>query len=258
MKKLLCLLILSLLFLTGCSKKEVIKNHYDQIIQRDYIIVGIKTDSPPFGYINHETGEEEGFDIDIAKEIAKEILGSEQKIQYVSVTPNTRIEAITSGTVDMVVATMSITPQRQYLIDFSKPYYIAGQTALVPKNSNIYTFADLKDKTTLIVLGSNSEKNIRNIIPTAKIIGYKNYDEAFNALKENKADALSSDDSILAGLIINNDDFRILKNRISREYYAVGIKKDDDYRLKDNIDVVITRLHNNGKIKELKQKWNLY
>lgn len=256
MKKIICLLILSLILLTGCSKKQE-QNAIEKIIDRGYLIVGVKTDSYPFGFINKETGENDGFDIDIAKYIAAELLGSERKIQYISVTPATRIEAITSGEVDMVIATMSITPQRAYLIDFSKPYYAAGQTALVRKNSKIYTFSDLKHKTTIVLLGSNAERNIRNIIPTARIIGYKNYDDAFNALLNNKGDALSTDDTILSGLIHNNPNYRILKNRISKELYAIGIKQYDDKKLKNYVDTTITRMINDGKIKELEIKWGL-
>ncbi len=257
MKKLLCFLLLSLLIFTGCSKKDKELNTFDEIIDRGYVIVGVKTDSFPFGFIDEETGNNDGFDIDVAKYIAKDLLGSDRKIQYVSVTPDTRIEAVTSGKVDMVIATMSITPQREYLIDFSKPYFAAGQTAVVNNDSEIHTFSDLKNKTIIIVLGSNSEKNIRNIIPTARIIGYKNYYDAYNALINGKGDALSTDDTILAGLIAGNDSYRLLKNRISKELYAIGIKQTDDKKLKNNLDILITRMQNDGTIKELKQKWNL-
>ena len=92
--------------------------------ERDVLIVGVKEDSKPFGFRSKTTGNIEGFDVDIARQIAKEILGEERKIKLVPVTPATRIESVTSGSVDMVIATMSITPQRQYLVDFSSPYYI--------------------------------------------------------------------------------------------------------------------------------------
>ncbi len=257
MKKILCLLILFLLFFTSCTKKEV-KTQIDEIIERDVLTVGVKTDSKPFGFIDPVTGENDGFDIDVAKYIAKDILGSERKIKFVSVNPNTRIEAITSGQVDMVIATMSITPQRKFLIDFSLPYYLAGQTALVKENSNIHTFADLKHKTTIVLLGSTSEQNIRRIIPTAKLVGYKNYKEAFEAFKQGKADAISTDDTILSGFLMDNQGYRILKNKISHEPYAIGIKiNEEDKSLKKNLDVIITRMSKDGTIKALKKKWNL-
>lgn len=256
MKKFLCLLILSLMLLTSCGKKEE-KTALDKIIERDVLIVGVKDDSKPFGFVSKATGELEGFDIDIARYIAKDILGSERKIKLVPITTDKRIESVTSGEVDLVIATMSITPQRQYLIDFSEPYYIAGQTALVKEDSDIHTFSDLKRKTIIISLGSTAEKNIRRIIPTARIVGYKTYKEAFQAFIDGKGDAISSDDSILSGMIMDKKGYRILKNKISYEPYAVGMQKYDDQKLKNTIDVIITRMKKDGTIKSLKQKWHL-
>jgi len=258
MKKIFSILILSLLLLTGCTKKEEIEDSYDKIVKRDLLIVGVKEDSKPLGYISEITKEHEGFDIDIARYIAQDILGSERKIKFIGVTPSTKVEAITSGQVDMVIAAMSVTPQRQYFIDFSDPYYVAGQSAIVIKYSNIHTFSDLKKKTTIVVLGSTAESNIRRIIPTAKIIGYKNYDEAFKALEEGIGDAMSTDNTILSGYLIDHEGYRMLKNKISTEPYAIGIKQtENEKKLKNNLNVIINRMHKDGTIKSLKEKWNL-
>ncbi len=256
MKKIICLLILSLLFLTACGKKEE-KTSFEKIIEKDFLTVGINTDSKPFGFISKNTNELEGFDIDIARYIAKDMLGNERKIKFVPITPNERIEAITSGEVDMVIATMTITPQRQYLIDFSKPYYFAGQTAIVEENSNIHTFSDLKNKTIIVALGTTAEKNIRRIIPTARIVGYKNYKDAFTAFQQGKGEAFSTDDTILSGFMMDNSGYRLLKNKISQEPYAIGIKQYDDKELKENLDIIVTRMNKDGTIKELKKKWHL-
>lgn len=260
MKKFAVLLLipLILLFTTGCWKKET-KTSLEKIKEKDVLVVGVKTDSKPFGFISQKTGNNAGFDIDVAKAIAQDLLGSERKVKFVGVTPNTRIEAITSEQVDIVVATMSIVPQREYLIDFSKPYYVAGQTAVVKEDSNIYAFADLRKKTTIVVLGTTAEKNIRRIIPTARIIGYKTYPEAFQAFLDGKGDAISTDDVILSGFLHEHKGYRMLKNKISKELYAVGMKqRENDTSLKSSIDIVITRMAKDGSLKELKQKWKLH
>ncbi len=256
MKKLLSLFILLFLLLTSCGKKPE-KDALTLIKEKDVLVVGVKQDSKPFGFISRKTGRNEGFDIDIAKYIAKEILGGEQKVKFVPVTSNTRIEAITSGEVDMVIATMSVTPQRQYLIDFSEPYYIAGQTAVVKEDSDIHTFSDLKKRTTIVVLGSTAEQNIRRITPTAKLVGYKDYKEAFDAFLEGKGDALSTDDTILSGFLAEHKGYRMLKHRISHEPYAIGIKQYDDKKLKKTIDVIVVRMKRDGTIKKLEEKWHL-
>ena len=158
MRKILCLLLLFCVILfTGCDKKPV-KTSLDTIVERDLLIVGVSSNSKPFGFKSKASGSYEGFDIDVAMYIAKDIIGNDRKIKFVEVYPNTRIEAVTSGEVDMVIATMTVTPQRQYLVDFTTPYYLAGQTALVKEDSDINTFADLKRKTTIVVLGTTAEK----------------------------------------------------------------------------------------------------
>ena len=256
MKKLICLLILSLIFLTGCKKEEE-KNALELIKEKDVLVVGINDDSKPFGFISKSTGEYEGFDVDVARYIAKDILGSERKVKFVPLDTSKRIEAITSGEVDMAIATMTVTPQRQYLIDFSIPYFVAGQTVVVKNDSDIYSFGDLRRKTIIISLGSTSEKNIRRILPTAKMIGFKKFQEACEAFLEGQGDALSDDDVILAGFVMDHPEYRILKTRISHEPYAVGIKKYDDQKLKKELDVIILRMKKDGTLKELKQKWHL-
>ena len=256
---LLSILALSLIFLaTGCGKEKEIKNQLEQIIERDYIVVAVKADSKPFGFINKKTGANEGFDIDIAKEIAIDIFGNERKIKFVPVTTGEKIEAITSGKVDIAVATFTITPQRQYLIDFSNPYYMAGQSAVVKKNSNIHHFTDLKNKTTVVVLGSTSEQNLRRILPMARLSGYKNYEEAFAAFKEGQADAISTDNTILSGFLIDNKNYRMLKNKISQEPYAVGMKRNEnDESLKKSVNMTINRIQRDGTLIKLRKKWKV-
>ena len=206
MKKIiLSILIIALIGLTGCTKKKEFVSSYDKIVEKDLLVIGVREDARPFGFIDKDTNERQGFDIDLARIIAKDILDSEKKIEFVPVNVNTRLEAVTSGEVDMVIATMSITPQRQYFVDFTIPYYIAGQTAVVRKDSNINSFFDLKDKRIIIVLGTTAEKNIRKLFPTAKLIGYKTYKDAYEAFKDGEGDAFSTDNTILAGLIDDED-----------------------------------------------------
>jgi len=261
MKKIiLSILIIALISLTGCTKKKDFVSSYDKIIEKDILIIGVREDARPFGYISSQSKERKGFDIDLARLIAKDILDSERKIEFVSVDVNTRLEAVTSGQVDMVIATMSITPQRQYFVDFTIPYYIAGQTAIVRKNSKINSFFDLKDKEINIVLGTTAEKNIRKLFPTAKLIGHKTYKDAYESFKNGVGDAFSTDNTILAGLIDDEDyeDFKILQKKISQEPYAIAIKRNEDVedlKLKKNLNIIINRLRNDGTLKELEEKW---
>jgi aspartate/glutamate/glutamine transport system substrate-binding protein len=255
-KKLFSVLVLSMfIFLYGCSKKDDNADTLTKILQRGKIIVGVKYDARPFGYIN-ENNELVGYDIDLAKYTAKNLLGDEDKIEFKQVTPSSRIFALNSGQVDMVIATMTITQQRQEVIDFSNPYYMAGQAILVPKNSTINTMSDLNGKKVIIIFGTTSEKNLRLAAPEANIVGFKTYTGAYNALKEGDADAMTSDDTILIGLAMADDSLKLLPKRYTKEPYAIGFKKgDESKRLETRVNAIIKDMLDNGELNKLKAKW---
>lgn len=243
--------------MSGCKEEKQL-NQYEQIVERDKLIVGVKTDSKPFGYIDGGSLEIIGFDIDVARRIAKDILGSENKVKFIPVTPEERMEALTSGKVDIIVATMSITKSREEIIDFSEPYFIAGQAAAVLSNGKIQSYADLNQKRVLVVLGTTAAENIKNNIPGSLIVGYKNYDELFASLKSNRGDAAVTDDAILSGFIMDNPEYKILNPRLTIEPYGVGIRKGtNSAALKYAVNRTIHTMKTDGTINALKQKWGV-
>ena len=180
-KKFFALLVMIMIFCCGCSgefgkvKNEIVANTLEIVTNRGKIIVGVKTDTFPFGYID-ANGNYAGYDIDLAKLLAKGILGDENKVEFVPVTASDRMMKLYAGDIDMIIATMSITPSRLKLLDFSDPYYIAGQALLVNTGSSIKGIRDLEGKKAITVFGSTSERSLRMAVPNAGIIGYKTYD----------------------------------------------------------------------------------
>ena len=256
LKRFYGLLLLICIALCGCSKKEPeLVDTLSQIIQKDVITVGVKTDAPPFGYLDKD-GKNIGFDVDLAKIIAKNILKDENKIAFIPVSTSNRIMKLASKEVDIVIATMSITPQRQQILDFSVPYYTAGQAILVKKESPITSLMELSNKKVIIVFGSTVEKSLRSAVPHVKVVGYKTYPEAVEALKAGKADAMIADDTILMGFTIKDDSIKILPKRYSQEPYAVAVRKEDE-RLREAIDFEIKNALDKGIIRQLKSKWEI-
>ena len=256
LKRFSCLVLLMCFTLCGCSKKEPeLVDTLSEILQKDSITVGVKTDTAPFGFIDTD-GKNAGFDIDLAKLIAKNILKDENKVVFVPVNSSNRIMKLASREVDIVIATMSITSQRQQILDFSTPYYTAGQAILVKKDSNITSLMELKNKKVIIVFGSTVEKTLRSAVPHVKVIGYKTYPEAIEALKAGKASAMVADDTILMGYTIHDDSIKILPKRYSQEPYAVALRKDDE-RLREAIDLEIQYALEKGIIRQLKSKWGI-
>lgn len=254
--KLLTILALGFaIFFTGCAKQVEKVDTLDSILQRGKMIVGVKYDTKPFGYMNDKE-QLVGYDIDLAKYIAKSILGDENKVVFKQVTPSNRILALNSGQVDMVIATMTITNQRKQVIDFSSPYYITGQSILVPKNSDITSMSDLNGKRVIIVFGSTSEKNLRLFAPEATIIGFKTYTSGYSALKSGRADAMTSDDSILLGLAMADSSVRLLPKIYSKEPYGIGFKKGpSSIKLKNKINLILENMISSGELAKLQNKW---
>jgi len=239
---------------TGCAKKEK-TDLLKEVKSRGKIIVGVKYDAKPFGFIDQDE-KIKGFDVDLCKELAKRILGDENAIEYQQVTSSNRIFAVTSGTVDLIAATTSITPKRAQIINFSSPYYIAGQAIMVPHGSPVKSINDLDGKKIIVVLGSTSEINIRQLFPKAKILGFRTYTDAFSALRNGRGDALTTDDTIIYGFIAENPGYIMLKDRITREPYGIGFKKGQEVEsFVETVNFVLQELQEDGTLAMLEDKW---
>lgn len=258
-KKLVLVLSLFLVLLvTGCDKKENNVDNLSKIVQRGKIVIGVKFDAKPFGYLN---GKEQlvGYDIDLARAIAKSILGNENRVEFKQVTPSNRILALNSGQVDMIIATMTITKQRMQVVDFSIPYYVAGQSILVPKNSSITSISDLNGKKVIIVFGSTAENTLRQLAPDANIIGFKTYTSGYSALKQGRADAMISDNTILMGFAMADNSVKLLPAIYSKEPYAIAFKKgSESTNLENKVNFILKNMEINGELTKLKAKWVKY
>lgn len=254
-KFLLFLIITSVFVLTGCTKKQQEKEDtLSAIKKRGELVVGVKYDSKPFGFV--ENGKLQGYDIDIAHLMAKRILGNERLVRFVEVNASNRISKLNSGEVDMIIATMTINPKRMEVVDFSLPYYYVGQAIMIRKGTAIKTVGDLNGRRVIIVLGTTGEKNIRYFAPEVMLQGYKTYQDAFNAFLDRKAEAMTSDDSILAGFVMDHPEFMILPQRYSQDAYAVAFRKEpQSAALKAQVNAAISELRRKGHLNHLKSIW---
>lgn len=254
-------IILSFLFLclicSGCGKKQPKIDTLGQIIQRDKLIIGVRDDTAPFGF-RDKNGNLIGYDIDLAHIIAKGVLKDEKKVEFVPVTASNRIMKLNSGEVDILIATMSVTEQRQQILDFSMPYHMAGQAILTNRASKATSLKDFEGKKLIIVFGSTSENNLRTNVPEIEVIGFKTYKDAFNALKAGKAQGIVADDTILYNLSRNDNSVKILPKRYSQEPYAVAFRKEkESTRLIREIDYIIDNLQSTGRLNKMREKWNI-
>lgn len=225
-----------------------------QVKEKDKIVFGVKNDTRLFGLKNPSTGEVEGFDIDIAKALAAEILGDENKVEFKEVTSKTRMALLNNGDIDAIVATMTITEDRKKEVDFTDVYFDAGQSLLVKKGSDIKGIDSLKGKKVLAVKGSTSSINIREKAPEAQVLEFENYSEAFAALKSGQGDALTTDDSILYGMVDEDPSYELVGGTFTEEPYGIAVKKGNS-EFVEELNKALKSLKDSGKYDEIHDKW---
>ncbi|WP_462323406.1 ABC transporter substrate-binding protein [Desulfoplanes sp.] len=226
----------------------------DKIKERGTLIAGVKDAVVPFGFVDGDTNQLVGFDVDICRAIAKK-LGVDLKLK--PVTSATRIPMLTQGSVDVAAATMTHKFARDDSIDFSITYFMDGQKILVKKDSGIKSVADLAGKKVGTAKGSTSEKNIKEAQPDCRVLSFEGYPQAFLALRQGKVAAVTTDSTILLGLknsAPNPDDYVIAGDFISAEPYGLGLPENDsDFR--DLVNRTLVDLWNSGEYLNIYKKW---
>lgn len=257
MKRIILVLLFMCLIFSGCGKKKTASDDLSRIEQKGKIIVGVRDDASPFGF-RDKNGILVGYDIDLARILAQNILGNSSAVEFVPVTASNRIMKLNSGEVDCLIATMSITNQRQQILDFSMPYYMAGQAILVRNTSKATSLRDFEGNKLIIVYGSTSERNLRSNVPEVTVLGYKTYNDAYKALKSGKAEGIVADDTILLNFAFNDKSVKLLPKRYSKEPYAIAFRKgEQSARLISKTNYVIENLQSTGKLNRLQEKWKI-
>jgi len=264
MKKLGIILTLAFLalvvihFLLAPKTDEfVVGDLYEEILSRGKIKVGINPDSKPFGFLS-ENGKYSGYDVDLARYIAQYIVKDPERLEIIPVTPSNRLLKASTGEVDIVISTVTITPQREQVVSFSVPYDIAGQSVLVKTNSSITAMSDLAGQNVGVVFGTTAEKNMKNLVPNANLLGFRSYKDAYLALKSGKINAITSDDTILSRFAIDDPSVKLLPKRYSKEPYGIAFKKGEStIKLKEHIDFAIEDLQRKNVIPRLRKTWGI-
>lgn len=239
--------------LAGCSSKK--DTTLEAIKDRGKVIVGVKYDTKLFGLKDPATGNVEGFDIDIAKALAKKVLGDETKVELKEVTSKTRIPLLQNGEIDLIIATMTVTEERKEQVDFSDVYFKAGQSLLVKKGSAIQGLESLtKGIKVLAVKGSTSATNIREKAPDAEVLEFENYQDAFTALKAGKGDVLTTDNAILLGMQKQDPDYVLVGGTFTDEPYGIAIRKGDTAFV-STVNELLKEMKDSGDYDKLYEQW---
>ncbi len=189
------------------------------------LIAGVDQNTFLFGFRNPTTNALEGFDIDRVREIAQAIFGDPDKVQFKVVTSAGRIKALTDGEVHVVVRTMTATCERWKDINFSAIYYTAGQRILVDRASKIANLDQLGGQKVCAAKGSTSIKTISD--HPAKLIPVQvdNWSDCLIMLQQGQVAAVSTDDTILSGMVAQDPNVKMAGSRFTQEPYGIGIPK---------------------------------
>lgn len=247
--------LLLLLTLSACGSKPLSsQNILENDKQSKTITWGVKADTKLLGLIDVKDGKEKGFEIDLATALTKKMLGKNAKAKFVTVTSQSRIPLLKNGNIDAIIATMTITPERQKTIDFSNSYFDAGQSLLVKDDSSVKKVEDLNNKTIIGVVGSNSVENVKKFAPKAQVLQLPDYAQALTALKSGQGDALTTDNVILAGMAVNNPGYKLQGKAFTTEPYGIGINKGQaDFR--KAVNKALKEVQQDGTYNKLIVKW---
>src|ERR671918_1375535 len=215
------------------------------------ITIGVKFDVPPFGVENPQTGEVEGFDVDLGTYIADR-LGVEPVFR--EATSDNRIPLLVDGTIDLILSTMTITEERDLEIDFSEPYYVANGDVLVPGDSNIASLDDLNGQRVCSALGSTYADTIKKEVPDADLRLVGLYSECFDQVQTGAVDAVSTDNVILTGMVIQDDSLQLLGLDYTTEPYGIGIPEGDT-EMKEFVDETVQEYIDTGAWQEAYDEW---
>ncbi|WP_404382106.1 glutamate ABC transporter substrate-binding protein [Knoellia locipacati] len=209
--------------------------------------IGIKFDQPGLGL--KKGSDYAGLDVDVAKYVAKELGSSEGDITWVQSPSAQRETLLSTGQVDMIFATYSITDKRKATVSFAGPYFIAGQDLLVRGDDSSITGPEtLAGKKLCSVTGSTSAQKVKDKYPGVQLQEFGTYSECVAALVSKGVDALTTDNTILAGYASQEQykgKLKVVGKTFSEERYGVGIKKGDT-ALCEKINTALTKMVESG------------
>ncbi len=224
---------------------------------RGSLIVGLDIGSNLFSFLDPINGNITGFDVDIAKEVARDIFGTPDQIKYRILSSAERITALQTGRpslVDIVVKTMTITCERKQQVNFSTVYLDAYQRILAPNDSAIVRPSDLSGKRVCVANGTTSLQRIREIAPPPILVEVVNWADCLVTLQQREADAVSTDDTILAGLVSQDPYLHIVGPNMDSQPYGIGVNLTNTGLVRF-VNGTLDRIRRDGTWNTLYRKW---
>jgi len=250
------LLFSVIVLISNCTRDKLKDRSLIQIKSRGYFIAGVCEDFPPMCFRVQDDNELIGFDIDLAKETAKR-LGI--KVQFKLINWDEMIAALNRGDIDTIWSGLTITDERENLLEFTRPYLKNRQIIMLLKDNPVNNLNMLKDKKAGVQNESSSEIALNSYVKLIKrlkeVKKYQNNSQALNDLATKKIDAVVIDE--IAGrwnMAKKPGTFKILTDEIEKTPYSVGVRKND-LTLKDALDKILDVIKNDKTGENISKKW---
>lgn len=253
-------IVLGLMWATAtATKNEEHKDTLERVERLGRIVWGVKADTRLFGLMDTKTGISQGFDIDIARALTVQIskqTGVPMSAEFVPVSSSSKMQLLKNTNIDGSVSTMTITPEREKIIDFTDQYFDAGQSILVRKNSGIKNIRDMNSSkyTIIVVVGTTAATELAKFAPKAKMLAVQDYATGMQALKSGQGQAMSTDNAILYGFATENPEYHIAGNAFTHGPYGIAFDNNQGPMIKQTNRALKT-IKENGIYNQLIKKW---
>jgi polar amino acid transport system substrate-binding protein len=209
---------------TEATEQRTLPKLPANIRQRGRFNIGIKCDSPPFGYIDVR-GLNAGFDVEVARWFSRFAFGRANRVSFTCLTTPAREPALTSNRVDMVIATFTYTADRDTRIDFSRAYYKATGRILVANAAPNSYIPQLAGKTVATTTGSIYDRWMKNCFRDTRVVATDSFTNALLEFRNGRADALMWDDTVLVGIAATDRSLKLTNDTFLLLPYGIGIKQ---------------------------------
>src|SRR5262245_57546466 len=252
-------IVLALSILGAAAGPAGAETTLEKVGRTGSLVVGTRTGSPPFGFIDRQN-QWVGFSVDLARLVhvaVQKKLGKPVKLDLKESTPATRISLLTSGAVDLIAGTMTVTRARRESVDFSLVFFVTGAQFLVKNGSPIKGLRDVAGRKIGALQGSTNEKVLREKQPQAQLLMFPDQPAAFTALVQGKIDAYTNDGVQLAGLKAgapNPAEWEVVGEFYTYEPYGMAMRKNDsDFR--NMVDFTLMEAIERGEYQKLYDRW---
>jgi polar amino acid transport system substrate-binding protein len=214
---------------------------------------GVRCDQPPYGY-QDQNGRFAGIEVEMARQIASWAFGAPEKTELTCVTAENRIPQLHGKKVDLLIATLGVTPERARVVDFSKPYRWGGSDILVPKDSPIRKLDDVAGHKIVMLKGTTQAKWFEEHMPNVETLRLNTASDALQALKQGRADGYTHDAATLIVVASKDPSLRLVGEPFAVSDAAVGVRKNEKPWL-DYVNAALDRMQAEGLYVKWVETW---